>query len=482
MKICLDKPLPEGSDAADFLESGVNWSEFYKWAKPRALKYPDEMPKEPEVVQPELERVTKENVRPDVKVDVQVSEAEPTPTEQMRTRWKDLGLVLTDNLVPINNLSNAICVIENDGVFVNRLWYDEFHQKYFIQDEDGKVREMDDVDVFKITDYVQRTVGIRRLSDDLIQKAIMVYAKQNRRDEPVEWLESLEWDGKDRIETFFSKYMGATDDEYTRAISKNFFLSMVARITRPGCKADHMVILEGKQGAKKSMAMATLGGKYYAEVHESVMNKDFYMVLHAKFLLEISELDSFSKAEASTIKRIVSAQFDRFRAPYAKLVKDYQRRCIFVGTTNESLYLKDHTGGRRFWPITTKHIDVDAIKEDRDQLFAEALHRIKNGEKWWVVPEEKTKEVQELRRQTDEWEDIIESFLYDKPQVTLKQVALDALHIEPAKLDIGTQRRIGRILTMFYYKKKTKRFGPGNVAKVWERDEPWESTEEPELF
>jgi len=481
IKIVDVRGMKRGSDLADLPE--WIWDDFFVWAKKRAkvFPYPEVITPEPLPEVPELTPISPEVViepkkserqvplidnSKTVNIDVKIGDSDPSPTPRLRDKWREMGLVLSDSLIPICNINNAIRILENDPHFKVNIWYDQFHQKFFTGDVNGVHHEWADVDNIRATNHIQGELGLRRISDEHVYKAVIHHGHKNKRNEPLEWFKTLVWDEKPRLEEFFHKYMGAKLTEYTKVISKNFWISIVARIYHPGCKADNMIILEGKQGRFKSMALGVIGGKFYIEAHESVMNKDFYMILQGKFLIEVSELDAFSKAESNTIKKVISNQTDRFRMPYGRFAQDFPRQCIFAGTTNESLYLKDHTGGRRFWPIETKRIHVDKIKDDREQLFAEAIVRFKAGEDWYNVPEEETEKVQESRRLHDEWENIIGEYIFGKREITTKQIALDVLHIEAAKLDIGSQRRIGRIMTSYCWDRKTVRVN-GIPAKIW---------------
>ena len=140
-----------------------------------------------------------------------------------------------------------------------------------------------------------------------------------------------------------------------------------------------MPVLEGSQGTFKSTGLPILGGKWFAEVHQSIDSKDFYLALSGKLLLEISEMHSFSKAEVERLKGVMSCQVDRYRAPYERRAADHPRRCVFAGTTNRDDWNRDETGARRFWPVVCGHIDLDWLTGHRDQLLAEAVYKFKKG-------------------------------------------------------------------------------------------------------
>lgn len=425
-----------GSDAADFKG---DWNAFKPWAKPRIKLY--ERPQVVEAAPP-----------PEPQIDMMEDNGEVSGS--LYSVWEKLGLSLTSTGSPICNVDNALRVLEGWPKFKNVVWFDEFHNKYFTNNK-GNTREWSDVDDLNMLAFMQRVLGIRRISDDMIHKAVVIYAQKNTRNEPRDWIGGLKWDGEPRINEFFYNAFSVTPTPYAEAASRNFWIGLVARVMNPGCKLDTMVILEGPQGAFKSTALNVIGGKWYAELKESVNTNDFFMAFHGKMILEVGELDSFSRGEITRIKQVLSCKVDRFRPPYGRASMDFPRRSILVGTTNERVYLRDHTGARRFWPIFCGQVRPDFIERKRDQLFAEALHCYRAWEKskrdadgWWEMPKTDTLREQEARRQVDEWEGLIEQWLIGKGETTLPEVAMGSLRVEPAKLDRLTTMRIGSILRM----------------------------------
>jgi predicted P-loop ATPase len=248
-------------------------------------------------------------------------------------------------------------------------------------------------------------------------------------------------------------YYTADENDYTKAVGKNFMIGMVARIYQPGCKQDCMMILEGAQGNFKTTSLETLGGKWYSTASASPDNKDFFVNLRGCMIVEIKELDNFRKADATLIKKILDTPYDDYRPPYGMVNERFLRQSIFVGTTNEKEYLKDNTGARRFYPIMTHAVKLDDIKRDRDQLFAEAVVRYKAKESWWEVPLQECLEEQESRRQSDTWEDIIAEFLAYKSEVSTFQICQEALKIDIARIDQHVEKRVSKIMRLHKWSK-----------------------------
>lgn len=385
--------------------------------------------------------------------------------------WKQLRLEINDYGKPYSNADNVLRILSSMPSLNGKIWFDEFHNKIFTSWDTGLVREWSDDENIGMMIFIQRFVGIPKLGKECVFDAIVHYAKKDIRNEPKDWMSSLEWDGVSRIDKFIYLSTVTENTEYSRAVSKNFWISMVARVFRPGCKVDHMLILEGPQGKFKSTLLSEIGGKFFAEASGDVKSVEFFKCLEGKMIIEFGELSSFSKAEVNHIKKIITCQSDRFRASYAKLPADHPRTCIFTGSTNDDEYLSDSTGGRRFWPIEIKEINLDVIRRFRDQLFAESVHRFKNNESWWEVPEACTHE-QEKRRIHDEWEPIILKYIKEFSGTSFKvSDVAEHLKISIDKLDKSTQMRITKIIKMLNVAKKKRVFSDNCIARVWVKND-----------
>lgn len=389
-------------------------------------------------------------------------------TSDLDTIWELCGLQLKANGKPYSNVLNVKRILLSHPEFKERIWFDEFHKKVFLGMPGKSIEPYTNNSDVRMEVYFQEHFGFPSMSHSIAGRGILAAADMIRKNEPKDWMESLEWDGEQRIENFFSDCMGARKTQYTKSASKNFWISMIARTLKPGCKVDNMVIFEGEQGAKKSSALKAIGGKWFVETQENISSKDFYLVMQGAMLIEIAELDSFSKAESTAIKRAITTQIDRFRTPYDRQPEDHPRHCVFVGTTNEDHYLQDHTGGRRFWPIPVGEIDLDKIHEQRDQCFAEAVHYFNEGISWWEMPID-AKSEQESRRHSDEWEGLIHDWMMmnQRFETTIRMIAMECLGHSKVQIDGKVTRRIGRCFRALGYRETREKVGKVTIQKFY---------------
>jgi predicted P-loop ATPase len=318
-----------------------------------------------------------------------------------------------------------------------------------------KPRAVTDTDVSRVQEYLQH-VGMHNVGREPVFQAVNAHAESNSFHPVRDFLARLKWDGKTRVSKWLTEYLGVTAGAYAEAIGRMFLIAMVARIFDPGCKADYMLVLEGPQGELKSTACGILGGDWFSDsLPEIGEGKDVLQHLRGKWLIEIAEMHAMNRAETAQLKAFITRQIDRYRPSYGRMEKIQPRQCAFIGTTNKDSYLKDETGGRRFWPVRIGAIDVAALKGDRDMLFAEAVRLYRNGAKWWpdrdferdvIVPE------QEARFEGDVWEEPIAKFLEGKDRVTIKDVANSAIGITTERVGTADQNRIRGALTHLNWK------------------------------
>ncbi len=246
-----------------------------------------------------------------------------------------------------------------------------------------------------IANWLQEHIGILASPAD-VRDQIARVARFNSYDPLAEHLRGLVWDGTPRLDRVLEVYFGAQvhDDEgkdlgeYLRLIGPKWFISAVARALEPGSKVDTVLVLEGPQGIKKSTALAVLGGAFFCDTQLKIGDKDSTMLAAQYWLIELAELAAMKRSETESQKAFITRRADAIRPPYGHVVESFPRRAVFVGTTNDTDYLIDPTGNRRFWPVRVLLINLAAILRDRAQLWAEAVKRFNDGERWWLEPDE----------------------------------------------------------------------------------------------
>jgi predicted P-loop ATPase len=234
------------------------------------------------------------------------------------------------------------------------------------------------------------------------------------------------------------------------------FVAAVARIMRPGCKYDTVPILEGSQGKGKSSAIEALFTPWFSDDLAELGSKDAAMQVRCAWAIEIAELASMGRPEIERVKAFITRSVDRFRPSYGRRVETVPRQSVLIGTTNTDQYLKDETGGRRFWPIRCNgKIDVEAIKRDKDQLWAEAVALFEAGTQWWFTDRNvvsQAREVQAERYVGDPWESPIASFLSAQDSVNFDEV-FQSLGLDKSKWGQAEQNRVARCLKTLGWEK-----------------------------
>ena len=250
-------------------------------------------------------------------------------------------------------------------------------------------------------DYLTRTYGLPSIGRAALVEAIETVA-HSRRFHPVrEYLQGLKWDGVSRIDKWLVYAIGETPEsippalyEYLCLVGRYILLGMCNRIMEPGCKFDYCPVLEGPGGLGKSTFVEALASSaFFGDTHFDVARgKDGQEQVQGLWIYEIAELANFGKAEIGLIKAFISAKIDRYRPAYGRTVEAYARQCLLFGTTNESTYLRDRTGNRRFWPIPVRNrIKIGWLIKHRDQLLAEAFELYKQGVDYTPSPEDEAR-------------------------------------------------------------------------------------------
>lgn len=323
----------------------------------------------------------------------------------------------------LSTRANIRMILSNDPRIKRTFGWDGFSQRIALlkrppwrseTDKDPYWNDGDDSELRYLLETYYEIDSRQKIEDETLNAA-----NHNSFHRVREYLHSLKWDGVKRMDTLFVDFLGAEDSEYTRTVTRKMLIAAVGRIEQPGLKFDNMVVLEGKQGIGKSYILKKLGRQWFSDSLTTVQGKEAYEQLRGVWIIEMGELAALKKSDIEPIKQFISKQVDTYRVAYGKRLSEFPRQCIFVGTTNEATFLRDHTGNRRFWPVKVglqkpqRSLWSDDIDEYIDQVWAEAEAAWNTHEGVWIGKEmEKTaQEVQKAHTEENPYVGLIEEFL-----------------------------------------------------------------------
>ncbi|MEM7529642.1 MAG: virulence-associated E family protein [Pseudomonadota bacterium] len=363
-----------------------------------------------------------------------------------------MDLIRDDKGRPLWNMANAITLMTDHGDWDGVLAFNQFTSRRellrAIPGQGGGVypRPVEDDDYPAAQAWFNRN-GFPRASMEIVMGALRKVCRHRAYDPLCDYLNGLKWDETPRLALWLMTYCGAEASDYTSEVGVRWCISAVARGFKPGCKADHMLVLEGAQGRRKSSALGALAGEeWFSDALPQMGTKDAQSYLRGRWIIEVGELEAMRK-EVDAIKAFITRQVETYRPAYGREEVSEPRRCVFAGTTNKDDWQRDPTGGRRFWPVRVGKIDVDSIARDRDQLWAEAVSLYRSGERWWLegeVAEQAQAEAAE-RRPDDPWRADIARAVQGRVEVTAKLV-LGEMGVQPSDMTPALSKRVAQEL------------------------------------
>lgn len=318
-------------------------------------------------------------------------------------------------------IANVTLVLENDPLLKDKIVTDEFASCGMTTgglpwDLHSGKRRWKDVDYAGYYRYMETFYGLT--GREKLDNGLLIVSSQNKINDVKEYLQGLKWDGKRRVDTLLHDYLGAEDNEYTRAVMRKSLCAAVARAVEGGVKYDYMPIFTGPQGIGKSTFLSILGKDWFSDSLTTFEGKEAAELIQGTWINEVGELTAMTKQETSAVKQFLSKTHDIYRAAYGRTTNKYPRRCVFFGTSNDSEFLKDSTGNRRFWPVDVgiqkaKKSVWNDLPEEVDQVWAEAYMYWMLGEPLYLSKEvEKlAEEQQENHREAYAKEGVIREFL-----------------------------------------------------------------------
>lgn len=359
--------------------------------------------------------------------------------------WK--GKIAMGRNGPVKNLTNLMLHMQNVPGLGSAIKFNDFAGRV-----EWRGVPLKDEDVIDVRLMIE-DAGFEPHASDVLP-ALIRHAHDNTYDPVRLYLDNLAWDKKPRLDAWLQTYMGAPAHEILSVFGAKFLIGAVARIYQPGCQMDNALVFEGKQGAGKTTAVAALFGREnMISSISDFKSKEASIALQGRWVAEIAELAALKKSDITEAKKFITETVDQYRPTFGKAIIDRPRRCVFIGTTNENKYLQDQTGNRRWWPVPCGQVDVEGIARDRDQLWAEAVHRFNAGEPWWITDREilsKAEMVQADRALHDPWEDLIDAWLAENVGVefiTSARLLTEAVKQPGERQTRADEMRVSDIMT-----------------------------------
>ncbi|ETF00690.1 conjugal transfer protein TraC [Advenella kashmirensis W13003] len=454
--IQIDKPgvISDGWDIFDAIAQGMDQAALLAWMRGR-------------IVSPDSFAVSDaKDSAPAV-----AEKGEETPSRAGATTLYDR--LLRDDRGKLEDCrENVAACLEHHPKLKGRLAFNAFTARVMRvkpvpwNDKPGEWTDNDDLE---LSDFLARQGPMVFKSLANVGHGVQLVAHRNKFHPLQDYLNALKWDHVDRNTVWLTDLLGVPDSDYVRLIGPLWLRQAVSRAMNPGSKADYVLILEGLQGIQKSSALRALGGDFFSDAPLDLNSKDVYQTINGVWFYEIAELDAFNRSEATRIKAFITQPIDRYRLPYEKRMIDQPRHTVFAGTTNNYEYHKDTTGNRRFWSVRCSRIDLAGLRTVRDQLFAQALHEVRAGERIYPTREEEETLIvpeQEMREIVDSWQQIIQNWL-DAPinkstrTFTTSQILMDCLGFEAARINPTRQSetKVGAIMHKLGWRKKRSSAG-----------------------
>lgn len=393
----------------------------------------------------------------------------PLPAFTRLSTGRDAGKIEATR----NNLALAL---DRPDICGHALRFDSFLDALMIG-VNSKWREFVDEDHYAIALCLEQgETAFKHIPADMLRECVKFTCRNNTFDTAQAWLNDLTWDGVPRVATFLSTFVGATDNPYTRAVSRYFWSALAGRVLVPGVKADMALIAVGEQGARKTSLVHALvpDERFAGELDLSDKSVDIARVMRGKLVMELGELKGFSRPSVEHLKAFISRQKEEWTPKYKEFTTTVHRRCLFFGTTNNEEILVDETGNRRWLPFHSAGANPEALAAVRDQLWAEGAALFEKHGVLWQDAERLAKDEHAEFTVSDVWDSAVYDWLYDPYErfmpdgktlvttpaewgFTISEVLHGAVRLEVSKQTKGHETRMGRILKRLGFAKKQQR-------------------------
>jgi predicted P-loop ATPase len=367
-------------------------------------------------------------------------------------------------------ISNVAAVLGVPEVSGHELALDEFQDTVMTTPRKGQWRQFNDTDYTQLRVWLETAGNCDPISHEMMRHAVQLVAERNKMDTAQIWLNGLDWDGVPRIETFCPKYFGTDDTEYERAVGLYLWTALAGRVLSPGCQADMVPVLIGRQGVGKSRGVQAMvpSAEHYVEVRLDEPDDAIARKMRGVLIGELAEMRGLRAADVERVKAFITRTHEKWVPKYREFATNYPRRFIIVGTTNDEEFLPADTEHRRWLPLHTSAVDVPAIVADRQQLWAEAAACWKMHGVYWRTLDVLAQPARALAATDDAWQEQIAQWLDENQSVhyRMNDIMTNAVGLDSRTITRIQELRVSRVLRALGYVRRSVRDG-GRVIKAW---------------
>ena len=377
-----------------------------------------------------------------------LEERESAAYESEFTKRDETALIKNSN-GPIVNMENVVRILRNDPAYNTHFRFNTFVWEPETDILTGEWTPITNAEIYHVMRLISRTIKkFEKVGSVMVKEALVSFSREKEVNPPADYFKRCAWDGTPRVNSWLASVFGVENSQLNQAIGSNWLKAMVKRAVEPGCKFDEVLVLESPQGWKKTTALYVLCSPWFVETAASAHEKDFFMLLTSNLVVEFSEGSTLSRSDLLGLKSVITRQEDKYRPPYEPSIMRFKRRCVFAMTLNEGQYLKDTTGNRRWLPVKLEREgDIEWLRANRDQLFAEAYHRVVNlKETTWEYPKEELRALQASREVEQPYMDQLEEWYMG---LSYEKRFVQGITVEEAFMEVWKQGVSGQPIKQF---------------------------------